>query len=194
MNVREESLISANLTLLSGFYPFLYILELTLKNRLYNQLKTSIGEDWFATQLNKPDPLFKEEAANILRRKPQNFIIKDSGLLVEAGLGFWVEFFNKRLYKETKGIPISIFKHRPKGIKRKNIYYELDAIKQFRNDLFHSRICLALNISDTPILDQWSGHAKQLVTLLTWFGDLPESIVNDRDIQAKITALKLKLK
>ncbi|AEW02229.1 hypothetical protein A4D02_34710 [Niastella koreensis] len=186
----DDAIMSANLELFSSYYPLFYLLETTLKKRLYKKLKINLGEDWFTKQLAKPDPLFEEEKSSILRRKPKNFLLKDNGLLVESGLGFWVEFFNRRLYKETKGIPISIFKNRPREIKRKDIYQKLDNAKEFRNHLFHSRLPIIVKKEDISKLEQFDIQGKNLETILKWFGDLPESIATTQYIQIKINVIR----
>ena len=166
----EQKLISHNLALHATFYPKYYLLEVTLKNRLFATIKRQLGEDWFSQQIaaEDKDSLFTEEILHILRRKPQNFELRDHGLLVESGLGFWVEFFNKRLYKLTKGHPLSIFTSLPKGIKRKDVYKKLDLVKDFRNRLFHYRIPIVKDHSQLNYLDELVKIDNELISLLTW--------------------------
>jgi hypothetical protein len=188
-----NDLMAKSLSIYASFYPRFYLLELTLKTRLYNLLKNKLGDDWFTLRLKAEDPLFEEEKKFILRRKPKNFKLKDNGLLVESALGFWVEFFNKRLYKESKGIPILIFENLPAEIKRKEIYQKLNSVKEFRNKLYHSRIPPVSSIEALPFIQELKLHAQDLQALLDWFGELPEAIVDTHDITEKIKTLEKEL-
>lgn len=176
----ERKIISHNLTLYATFYPKYYLLEANMKKGIYENIKRELGNDWFSEQISavEPDSVFSAEIAAILRRKPNNFQLKDYGLLVESGLGFWVEFFNKRLYKSTKGVTMSLFPSRPKEIKRKDIYKKLDLVKNFRNELFHSRITIIQDPSQLQILDDLVEIDQTLTCLLTWMevSGLPKNL------------------
>src|SRR5687768_14250951 len=139
-----KKLAELSLSVYSSFFPAFYLLEFTLKNKIYQLLKEELGNDWFNEQLKeeKVNSLFSAEQELIQKRKPKNFKVFDNALFHEAGFGFWVEFFNPRIYKLSKGRPIKIFTQLPNGIKRKNLYEKLIKVKDFRNRLYHSRIPL----------------------------------------------------
>lgn len=161
--------VNLSLELYASFYPKFFYLETTLKKNLYNLIQEKIDKNWFTDQLMLlEDTLFKEEVINILRRKPKGFSLTDQGLQLESGLGFWVEFFNKRLYKATKGLPIQIFPNLPAHIKRKEIYSKLDYVREVRNDLFHYRIPTITSASKLSYLERLEKADQILTELLMW--------------------------
>jgi len=166
----KKELTSLSLALYGSFYPAFYLLEITLKTRLFNLVQEKLGENWFSKQLevSEKDSLFRQELEQIKRRKPKGFKVKAEGLLVESGLGFWVEFFNKRVYKLTKGIPILIFTNLPAEVKRKEIYAKLDNVKEIRNQLVHFRIPPITQSADLKYLDQLQKAVGDLTALLAW--------------------------
>jgi hypothetical protein len=165
-----KKLTKLSLSLYSSFFPGFYLLELTLKNKLFHLLKEEISKDWFTEQLKmeNEDTLFSAEREIILRRKPKNFTLTDNGLLLESGFGFWVEFFNNRVYKLSKGRPIKIFTQLPKGIKRKDIYERLVKLKEFRNRLYHSRIPLITEKAQAKCISEAQENYEMLLELLHW--------------------------
>jgi hypothetical protein len=184
----ETAISTVNLSFFAGFYPKFYFLETTLKERLYNLFKKNLGESWFTEQLNSGDslPVIKTEMETILRRKPQDFLLKDYGLLVESGLGMWVEFFNKENYKALKGLPILIFTSLPKDIKRKDLYQKLSEVKAFRNQLFHYRIPA---ITNTEQLDKILDINDDLVNLLTWLS-IPKTSFESDNFKTDLRKIK----
>ncbi|NII26817.1 hypothetical protein HB364_17135 [Pseudoflavitalea sp. X16] len=185
---KNNKLLHLSLGLYATFYPKYYLLETTLKNRLYYLVKQRLGESWFDDQLNssKNDTVFKLEADVILRRKPKGFVLKDKGLLVESGLGIWVEFFNRNLYKELKGVPILIFPKLPPDIKRKELYKQLSKVKELRNQLFHYRIPPATKSTDVNILIDVN---NDLMNLLQWL-DVPTGSLASKEFEKKIEAVR----
>ena len=53
-----------------------------------------------------------------------------------------MELFNRETYKHLKGVPIKAFEYRPAAIKRNDIYRVFKNVKDFRNDIVHSRLPL----------------------------------------------------
>jgi len=190
-----ELAIANSLQLYSSFYPLFYLLESTLKSRLFELLKRKLGTDWFTVQLDSPktEPLFDQEKELILRRKPKGFTISDQRFLEESGLGVWVEFFNRELYKTTKGWPIHVFENLPKDVKRKDIYVRLVKIKELRNQLAHSRIPPLTSTNDLEKLHFIVQTAKELEEILGWMGSLPPTIISSTGIQEKGKKLKKQL-
>ncbi len=191
-NKNSDQLLYNLLQFYASFFPGIYLLEFTLKNRIYQGLKDKLGSDWFTRKLAdaQNDPLFAQEKEYIIRRKSAGFEVTDEGLKVESGLGFWVEFFNRRLYKETKGVPIAIFKMLPKEIKRKDIYTRLERIRQLRNQLVHSRIPLNSSASHSRHLERMLETAKDLRDIFQWFGDIPKFVINHKEIVTKGKGIK----
>jgi hypothetical protein len=110
--IRSKNTVNPELTsleLFAGFYPKFYLFELSLKNRLYTLLNKELGSDWLSTPLSNSDNnVFAQEKELILRRKRAGFSLSAKGLLVESGLGLWVEFFNRPLYKSCSGLETSL--------------------------------------------------------------------------------------
>ena len=171
----QKDINSLVLTLFSRFMPGFYLLESTLKNRIFAVITEELGENWFIAQLENTnnDLLFRAEIDSILRRKPKKYKLSPEKLLLESGLGLWVEFFNNRIYKLAKGRPIKIFPNLPNHIKRAHIYQRLLKVKDFRNLLVHSRVPLITDKSNLKYLDEIQSNYKMLLELLEWIGEKP---------------------
>lgn len=163
------------LTLYSSFFPAFYVLEKALKTEIFSVIEKDLGEEWFLVQLNDSvnDPLFKAEIAQILQRKPKRYTLTPELLREESGLGIWVEFFNPRIYRLSKGRPVKIFRSLPKGIKRVDIYRRLLMVKNFRNLLVHSRFPLITTEEDLVYLDETEETYRILLQLIEWLGEPP---------------------
>lgn len=176
----------ASLELFAAFYPKFYLFELTVKNRLYTLINNELGQDWFTAQLSdKANRIFSQEKELIEKRKPANFNLSGKGLLIEAGLGLWVEFFNRPLFKLTKGMPIHIFTNLPKKVKRKDIYKKMGSVKELRNLLYHSRIAPIITSGDLIKLERIMQTARDLEDVLNWLGEFPTEMTDFKNIMAK---------
>jgi hypothetical protein len=190
----KDRLLHLSLNLYSTFYPKYYLLETLLKNRLFQILREKLGEDWFSLQINSNNGnnLFKQEAEIILRRKPLGFVLSDKGLFVESGFGIWVEFFNRNLYKEAKGLPILTFHKLPPTIKRKDLYLKLNKVKELRNQLFHYRLLPITEIGQLKYLDELIETNNELMNLLTWL-DAPLSGLSLNEFESKAAEIRAML-
>lgn len=190
-NDEKGKLLQVSLSIYATFYPKYYLLETLLKNRLFQALKEKLGENWFSLQLDSvhENNLFKQEAEFILRRKPKKFVLKDKGLLLESGFGLWVEFFNRPLYKETKGLPILIFPKLPSTIKRKQIYQKLNNVKELRNQLFHYRLLPITETEQLKSLDKLIDANKDLMNLLDWL-DAPLNAIQSNEFENKVDEIR----
>lgn len=184
--------------LFASFHLKFYYLETNLRLKLFNLLKNQLGTDWFAHQLNQEnkDTLFKREAELIRQRKRKDFVVKDSTLLAEASLGFWVEFFNPRIYKATRGVPIQIFSHLPSQVKRKDLYRMLHLVKDLRNKIVHHRYPTFISKRETKYLEEIGFADEALTQLLQWLGvsnwskiTLGETEVIIKKLQDKLISL-----
>jgi hypothetical protein len=174
------------LTLYSRFLPLFYILESSLKNRIFKVIEDELSKSWFLTQLDNAnnDPLFRTEISLILNRKPRNYQLSPEKLVVESGLGLWVEFFSPRVYKLAKGRPIKIFPYLPKNIKRSDIYQRLMKIKDFRNLLVHSRVPIINDEFSLNYLNEIQENYKTLLELLEWIGETTPLNLNQFEQEA----------
>jgi hypothetical protein len=191
-----KKLTELSLSVYSSFFPAFYLLELTLKNKIYQLLKEELGNDWFKERLKeeKVNSLFSAETELIQKRKPKNFKVSDNVLFLEAGFGFWVEFFNPRIYKLSKGRPIKIFTQLPKEIKRKNLYEKLIKVKDFRNRLYHSRISLITEKSHEVYINESVENYEILLDLLSWLDNPNRDFLKLSDFKDKTNEMKLLLK
>jgi len=190
-----KKLTELSLSVYGSFFPAFYLLEFTLKNRIYHLLKEELGNDWFKEQLNngKVNSLFSAETELIQKRKPKNFKVSESALFLEAGFGFWVEFFNPQIYKLSKGRPIKIFTQLPNEIKRKNLYEKLIKVKDFRNRLYHSRIPPVTEKSHEAYINESVENYEILVDLLSWLDNPNRDVLNLSDFKEKTIKMKLLL-
>jgi len=174
------------LILYSRFLPLFYLLEISLKERIFKVIEEELSKNWFLTQLDNTnnDPLFRSEISLIMNRKPKTFKLSPEKLMIESGLGLWVEFFNPRIYKLAKGRPIKIFHHLPKNIKRADIYKRLVKVKDFRNHLVHSRIPLVTDGSYVNYLNEIQDNYKILLELLEWIGEMAPLSLNQFEQEA----------
>lgn len=188
----KDKLLHISLDFYATFYPKYYLLETLLKNRLFHLLKEKLGENWFSYQLDsnhESNNLFKQEADFILRRKPKGFVLSDKGLLVESGFGLWVEFFNRHLYKEAKGLPIMIFPKLPRTVKRKELYQKLNKVKELRNQLFHYRLLPITEVGQIKYLDKLVDANKDLMSLLKWL-DAPLGTLESNEFENKVDEIR----
>lgn len=162
--------------LYASFYPKFYVLESLLKLKLVESIKKTMGDNWFQNQIKESDRLdiISEELNLIKNRKRRNLKFNESTLINEANFGFWVEFFNKNVYKDLKGSPIKSFSNLPKSIKRKEIYSKLYEIKELRNNIYHHKDFF----TNDPIKD------KQTINYLLKVNNEIESLLNSLDPSA----------
>lgn len=167
------------------------MLETLLKDRLFKLLKEKLGVNWFTLQMNSSyeQNLIKREADFILQRKPIGFVLNEKGLMIESGLGIWVEFFSKDLYREAKGLPIHIFHQLPSNVKRKDLYQKLNNVKDLRNKLFHHRLLPITEPEQFKYLDELINTNKILIDLLTWL-DAPISGLSLNEFESKAAEIR----
>ncbi len=168
-----------SLALFATFYPYFYVLEGTLKERLPLIIKKRVDDKWLENQIKKEtvNPLFNQEKKYILSRKSAEYILSEPSFILESGLGFWIELFNRDQYKLVKGAPIHIFPYLPKDCKRNDIYRLLGEAREFRNALYHSRISpLSPNNQGKKRLANILEVADHLNTLFAWLGKEAEAM------------------
>jgi len=187
----KDRLFNLSLNLYSTFYPKYYVLETLLKDRLFKVLKEKLGVNWFTLQMNSSNEqnLIKREADFILQRKPIGFVLNERGLMIESGMGVWVEFFSKDLYREVKGLPIHIFHQLPSNVKRKDLYQKLNNVKDLRNKLFHYRLLPITEPEQLKYLDELIDTNKILMDLLTWL-DAPINGLALNEFESKVAEIR----
>lgn len=187
----KDRLLNLSLNLYATFYPKFYLMEILLKDRLFQLFKERLGVNWFTLQMNSSDEhnLVKQEAEFILQRKPKGFVLNEKGFFIEVGLALWVEFFSRDFYKEVKGLPIHIFPELPPTIKRKDLYLKLNEVKDLRNKLYHHRLLPITEPEQLKYLDELIETNNTLIHLLTWL-DAPIDGVSLNEFENKVAEIR----
>lgn len=191
-NPLTDRLNALSLHLYALFFPGYYLLELTLKDKLFHLIRKQLGNHWFTQQLHADyvDSVFSSETQLILRRKNKDYQVTDDSFLLESGFGFWVEFFGPRLYKMTKGLPIQILTRLPAPIKRSDVYTTLNRIKDFRNNLYHSRIPLVSSSEHIMHLRAAEQAYQDLHHILDWLDAPHRELVDKRQFRETIREIQ----
>jgi len=154
-----------------AFHPLLSIFEVALRNRLSEVIASHFHDyDWILNEKGgfmasptlsrsgKAGFLLTEvsKAENRLRRN--GMAITSGKVMAEQSLGFWTALLDTRHYKLLAGCPIQAFTPLPAGVGRKHINQELEAVRLFRNRIFHNEpICFygaAVDFSDALRIHQ----------------------------------------
>lgn len=136
-----------NIKISEAFYPILSILEIALRNKIYNAIDKLIKPDWLLSELQSQNLLLDNEykilvdAARKLQFKHKK--ITKGALITELSFGFWVNLC-KKAYKtiiwDKKGVFEFVFPNFPalNAMDRtKFISSDLKNILQLRNRIFH---------------------------------------------------------
>ena len=170
-----------NIQLSQSFYPALHIIEVTLRNQVYEALKNQLGRDWLLkdkqfnnlfrkSELDKTEECIKKLRKN---RKP----IETPNLIAELNFGYWTSLFTsyyESLWRKSKSLKTA-FPNLPKhDLKRKSISVELNAIRRLRNRIFHYE----------PIW-HWSDlpeHHKRIIKVIQWMNNEASKLLNKVDL------------
>ena len=170
-----------NIQLSQSFYPALHIIEVTLRNQVYEALKNQLGNDWLLKdkQFNN---LFRrleldkmEECINKLRRSKKS--IETPNLIAELNFGYWTSLFTsyyESLWRKNKSLKRAFPNLQKYNLKRKNISIELNAIRKLRNRIFHYE----------PIW-HWSDlpeHHKRIIKVIQWMNNEASKLLNKVDL------------
>src|SRR5258708_9789409 len=118
-----EKLLKATLELNALIIIGLSVLEGNVRAAMTDICESAWGTHWLSHVLGEQAiTLFKVEAVLISKRHSSQFVLTERAFVEGASLGFWVELLNRETYKQLKGIPIQAFKHRPKVVKRSELY------------------------------------------------------------------------
>ena len=164
-----------NIELAESFYPCLSVLEVALRNAMSRELETMAGrEDWYVIFSKTPSLIhlnrYVSQACKQIAGRHE--MITPSKVIAELTLGFWVSLLNSEyeniLWKHLR----RAFPYMPKNLRqRKNLSAPLNAIRTFRNRIFHNEsICWNLN--------RVTSIHKDLLRVMGWINqDLPKWIV-----------------
>jgi hypothetical protein len=196
---KAVKLYKANLKISQAFHPLLGILEVILRNRLYDKLTFYFTDpDWILNQkagfmsdpslkftykrtgIKKTNDFLKREINKAERRLQKTSTPITSGkIIAEQTLGFWTDLFEVHHYRLLKGKPIQIFHLLPAGHGRKEVNEELDKVRRFRNRINHNEpICF--NGNNIDFSETLEVH-KSIINLLTWIDPEILKLFSDLD-------------
>lgn len=149
-----------NMQLSEAFFPSLSAAEVCLRNKISKRLRELHGEDWWCKselldQLGKAKGQMKW-AQKKLRKKGD---VTEGGIIAELTFGFWAKMllpkYEQILWTEFR----STFEQLPDNINYAQFFERCDAIREFRNRIFHHE----------PIFDyDLSLREKEILELITW--------------------------
>jgi len=197
--VRAVKLYKANLKTSQAFHPLLGVFEVILRNRLNDILTSHFTDpDWI---INQKEGFMSDSSLRFIykrtgQKKTNDFLKKEiikaekrlrktktpitSGkIIAEQNLGFWTDLFEVHHYRLLKGKPIQIFRSLPAGYGRKQVNFELDKVRRFRNRINHNEpICFSGKTID--FTDTLEVH-KSIINILTWIDPEIIKLVSDID-------------
>lgn len=141
------SLYERNARMSEAFYRPLQSLEVCLRNRLHERLTTQYGTNWFKNggpQFHASDEDRLKEAMASLRR--DGLPITPGAVVAELNFGFWVSILARR-YDNTiwRSTLAPAFAEDGKRMGRQRVHNRMDAIRNFRNRVFHHEPIYHLN-------------------------------------------------
>lgn len=136
-----------NIKISEAFYPILSILEIALRNKIYNAIDKLIKQNWLLSELESQNILLDNEYKILLdASKKLHFKYKKitkGALITELSFGFWVNLC-KKAYKtiiwDKKGVFELVFPNfsaQNTMDRTKFISSDLKNILQLRNRIFH---------------------------------------------------------
>ena len=145
-----------NLKISESFYPIISVLEIALRNRLFNGVSMLKGDNWLVNEINTQNVLSKNER-DILIAANNKLFYKHKGnvtsgmLIAELTFGFWVNLC-KKSYKNSLWDKPKFFQSVFPDFdlvfsttnldKTKVIFPLLKDILRLRNRLFHHEIII----------------------------------------------------
>lgn len=175
-----------NLKVGQAFMPLLSILEVTLRNKLYETLSNYLNnKHWI---INPSDPTVsaifsKDYLRNEVNTLKKKGCVTCNELIASVTFGFWIDFFwhptnkyqkqNQKngncfyVYKALNGEPIKIFGKLPKGYNSRYIHQRLSEIRNFRNRLYHNEpIIISNKVLDFKTCEKIHDDILEILKLL----------------------------
>jgi len=133
-----------NVSLSEALYPTLHILEVALRNEVYQSVSRTFHPHWLyqvsPVILQPEEQDFVDSIIQQRFQRPGKRLVDESQLIAELTLGFWVRLFNARyemlwrkLLKDKTTFPAL-----PRHLrKRKTLSTRLNRIRDLRNRIFH---------------------------------------------------------
>ncbi len=137
-----------NIKVSQALYPILCILEIHLRNAIYNMLQTIYGENWLMDEIKEQHILLNNEyeelskAYSKLKKRYKNKTITIGKIIAELNFGFWTGICSKKYNPHIwskKGAFRGVFINYPKNKQEQihEISMNLTRIRNLRNRVFH---------------------------------------------------------
>jgi len=147
-----------NLRVSRTFYPRLHLFEVFLRNAIHRKLATHFSDpDWILNEVRDfmADPSLGA-SKYFLRTETERAIqrTRKSGsttgkVIAELNFGYWTALFLPHHYQLLKGCILGCFPCKPTHINRRDISVRLDAVRDFRNRVYHNEpICFVHHVLD----------------------------------------------
>lgn len=176
---RTMMLYQYNIKLCQRFYGVIGMFEVLLRNAINNHYTAQFADnDWIIHQCSTGQ-LLEQEVSDI-KKKENEFqksgVYSPDKMVAAFSFGFWTYFFTKRNYKVGNKTLLKIFPLKKKGLKQKDIYKDLNYIREFRNRIAHNEpICFDNNHNIS------TSYCRTVYTMIcdyiSFMGESPESIL-----------------
>lgn len=148
-------LYQTNVRLSQAFYPLLSMIEIIIRNALNEELSIYFNDkDWLQNQINgfmNDHKLVKFDRNlgrnifdNFLQKSVQNSVrdlgvkVSQNNIIADLKFGYWTKFYSLPCSKVLKNAPMKIFTNAPHFVGRNTINGKLNAIRDFRNRVYHN--------------------------------------------------------
>ena len=193
---KAQKLYRTNLRLAQAYYPIISLFEIFFRNALYKHVDAYFANpDWILHEKNRfmSDPSLRQSrfwlkqcvqsAETSIVRKGS--VVTSGKIIAEQTFGFWTSLFEPHHYRLIGGSAIHCFAYKPNNVNRSNIAVKLNAIREFRNRIYHNEpICFNNGAIDFSLTQNIK---STIYELLQWIDpDLKEYVEYFDNIDAKI--------
>lgn len=134
-HINALKLYICNIKLSESFYTPLQGLEITLRNAVHNKLSKHFGTDWLTSGKFPFEYEQKIKIDEITNKLRNNCTIPKT--IAELNLGFWVGLFGRKYEEHWRHCLRQTFKVNNGTLRRKDLYQDLNDIRQLRNRIAH---------------------------------------------------------
>lgn len=158
---RALALYGWNIQISEAFFPVLSASEVCLRNIISARLDSLYGHTWwddqaFLTQIRSGGTRVVKTARDKLKTKGP---VTSGGMTAELNFGFWVNMLLPRHEPVFWSDLHAAFTHLPAPVTYDRLYRRCDAVREFRNRVFHHEPILHLNITS---------EYSQIMELIAW--------------------------
>jgi hypothetical protein len=170
------SLYLFNLEVAQAFLPLISTFEVCLRNQIFASIERNFNDPTWLLNLSRytKSTFLLSELATATRKAGS---AADSNKITSSlAFGFWVAFFEERIYKDFNGSQMRAFPYLKRGANRQIIHEQLIIIKSLRNRISHAEPLLfdhTGQVSKNKLLDvhaeiyQLLGYMDR--NLIPWF-------------------------